>query len=120
MTTLYQLLAADRALNLLFQRNSVLSCTHGGYAYVLSSIDLVLLDSLSSSLCFNWMLQQNEILKTTTFTGDNYANSQDFEILVQYSNGEGSSWKGQRNILTRRKLRSRYVKNARNPHVRSP
>lgn len=83
MTTLYRSLAADQALNLLFQRNSVLSCTHGCYAYVLSSTDLALrirsLPRYVSIECCGEMGFRNK----TMFARGNYADSQDSQILIR-------------------------------------
>lgn len=65
--------------------------------------------------------------RTTMFARDNYADSQDFEILIQYSRtGGGSSWKKIRRYVYPDGNESRGVaprcvkKRARNPYARSP
>lgn len=62
------------------------------------------------------------------FARDNYADSQDFEILIQYSSGGGSpveeieGYPGRTSCASSVAMRKIKIKKkrARNPHVRSP
>lgn len=104
MTTLYRLLAADQALNLLFQRNSVLSCTHGTATHMYYRVSILTCGSVLFLVTFQLAAtaRWDSETRTTMFARDTYANSQDFEILIQYSRGGGSSWKSWRDIPVRR------------------